>query len=105
MTNQNLTFAQIAKQYSNEEEAYKFLEGVRWENGVICPHCGNVGANLIPANTARKTTTGKVTFRRVWRCEGCQKQFSVLVGTVFEDSRIPLSKCSAYAVDEEKEEN
>jgi transposase-like protein len=82
----------IGKQYSNEEEAYKELESIRWENGVVCPHCGNIGANLIPATTERKTRTGKVTYRRIWRCQSCKKQFSVLVGTIFEDSRIPLSK-------------
>ena len=39
-----------------------------------------------------KDSTGKVTPRRVWRCNACGMQFSVLVGTIFEDSRIPLSK-------------
>jgi transposase-like protein len=94
MTNQiGLNFSIIAKQYSDEEEAYKFLESIRWETGIVCPHCGNNGAEFIePENGNRKTRTGKVTFRRIWRCESCKKQFSVLVGTIFEDSRIPLSK-------------
>lgn len=90
--NFNLNFAQIAKQYSDEQEAYKFLESIRWENGVFCPHCGYEGANIIPNNIERKTSTGKTTFRRVWKCADCKKQFSVLVGTIFEDSKIPLSK-------------
>jgi len=93
VTNKNeLNSSIIGKQYSNEEEAYKELESIRWENGVVCPHCKNIGANLIPAITERKTRTGKVTYRRIWRCLSCKKQFSVLVGTIFEDSRIPLSK-------------
>ena len=88
-----LNFSLIAKQYSDENEAYKFLEGIRWESGIVCPHCESMGANFIePENGNRKTSTGKVTFRRIWRCENCKKQFSVLVGTIFEDSRIPLSK-------------
>jgi transposase-like protein len=88
-----LNFSKIAKQYSDEEEAYKFLESIRWENGVLCPHCQNIGADFIePENGERKTRTGKVTYRRIWRCQSCKKQFSVLVGTIFEDSRIPLSK-------------
>ena len=83
----------IAKQYSDENEAYKFLEGVRWETGIVYPHCGNMGAEFIePENGNRKTRTGNATFRRIWRCEACKKQFSVLVGRIFEDSRIPLSK-------------
>ena len=92
MTNE-LNFSLIAKQYSDENEAYKFLENIRWETGVVCPHCKNSGADFIePENGNRKTRTGKVTFRRIWRCQNCKKQFSVLVGTIFEDSRIPLSK-------------
>src|SRR5258706_10626008 len=92
MTKSGLNFSIIAKQYSNEEEAYKFLESVRWENGIICPHCNNNGADYIGPEKERKTRTGKTTFRRIWRCQNCKKQFSVLVGTIFEDSRIPLSK-------------
>ena len=88
-----LNFSLIAKQYSDENEAYKFLEYIRWETGVVCPHCQNIGADFIePENGNRKTSTGKTTYRRIWRCKDCKKQFSVLVGTIFEDSRIPLSK-------------
>lgn len=91
--NTDLTLSTFAKHYSNEEEAYKFLESIRWEDGVLCPHCKNIGANFIPSeNGYRKTRTGKETYRRVWRCITCKKQFSVLVGTIFEDSRVPLSK-------------
>ncbi|HUH98950.1 MAG TPA: IS1595 family transposase [Anaerolineales bacterium] len=91
----DLNFSKIAKQYSDETAAYEFLESVRWEQGVLCPHCGNIGAYLMePKNGERKTRTGKVTVRRIWRCfnPDCKMQFSVLVGTIFEDSRIPLSK-------------
>lgn len=87
-----LNYAQIAKHYTNEESAYLYLESVRWENGVLCPHCGYEGVDLIPVNIERKTSAGKKTFRRVWKCQDCKKQFSVLVGTVFENSKIPLSK-------------
>src|SRR5258707_8212986 len=88
-----LNFSIISNQYSDEQEAYKFLQSIRWEGGIICPHCKNKGAVFIEAeNGNRKTRTGKVTFRRIWRCHNCKKQFSVLVGTIFEDSHIPLSK-------------
>ena len=88
-----LNFSIIAKQYSSEDEAYKFLESIRWENGIICPHCKSIGADYIEAeNGIRKTRTGKITYRRIWRCTSCRKQFSVLVGTIFEGTKIPLSK-------------
>src|SRR5688572_17536256 len=79
--------------YYDEEEAYKHLESIRWEKGIVCPHCKSKGADFIePEKGKRKTRTGKVTFRRIWRCQTCKKQFSVLIGTIFEDSRIPLFK-------------
>ena len=94
MENKNkLNFSIIAKQYSSEDEAYKFLESIRWENGIICPHCKCSGADYIEAKEGiRKTRTGKITYRRIWRCHNCRRQFSVLVGTIFEGTKIPLSK-------------
>lgn len=88
-----LNLSVLSKQYSDEEEAYKLFESIRWENGIICPHCGSIGADFIESeNGYRKTRTGKATYRRIWRCCSCKKQFSVLVGTIFEDTKIPLSK-------------
>lgn len=88
--------SQIAKQYAEEDAAYQLIERIRWPHGPICPHCGTVGnaVFLQPKDGTRTTRTGKVTYRRVWKCReaACRKQFSVLVGTIFEDSRIPLSK-------------
>lgn len=84
----------IAKMYSDESEAYKFLESILWKNGVVCPHCGCIDKSkyLEPRDGLRKTRKGKETYRRVWQCDECNQQFSVLVNTIFEDSHIPLSK-------------
>jgi transposase-like protein len=89
-----LTLSAIAKQFSDEEEAYKYVEQIRWANGIVCPHCGSVNKAyyLEPKEGQRKTRMGKKTYRRVWKCAECHEQFSVLVGTIFEDSKIPLSK-------------
>ena len=67
---------------------------MRWPNGPICPHCGSVGNSYFikPLNGPRKTSTGKVSYRRLWKCVHCGKPFSVLVGTIFERSQVPLSK-------------
>lgn len=91
---ETLTLSTIAKQFSDEEAAWVFLERVTWPNGPVCPHCGtlNQAAYLPPRNGPRKTPTGKVSYRRLWKCLACQQQFSVLVGTVIEHSHIPVSK-------------
>ncbi len=90
----DLNRSNLAKHFSDEEAAYGLVEKMRWPHGPICPHCGIVddATYLAPKDGPRKTSTGKVSYRRVWQCNECRKQFSVLVGTVFEDSKIPLSK-------------
>lgn len=53
---------------------------MRWDDGpVVCPHCGH-------------DETTFVQTRRIWRCKGCKKQFSIKVGTIFEDSPIGFDK-------------
>jgi transposase-like protein len=80
---------QMAEQFfkkailSREDEAYGFLEQIRWPNGPICPHCQGTKIYRF------KIVPNK---RRVLKCATCRKQFSVTVGTIFEDSHIPLTK-------------
>src|SRR5262249_13828722 len=56
------------------------------------PHCASVGKHwfLQAQGEGRKTRTGKVSQRRVWRCRDCKRQFSVLTGTIFHGSKIPV---------------
>jgi transposase-like protein len=70
--------------YHNEEAARKHLEGLRWPNGPLCPHCGMVGGHY--------EFKGEKHRPGLWKCKRCRKQFSVTVGTVFERSKIPLHK-------------
>jgi transposase-like protein len=93
---EELNLATMAARFSDEGEAYRFLEDVLWADGPVCPHCGTVdnARYLEPRNGGRKTRSGKISKRRVWQCRNkpCRKQFSVLVGTVFAESHIPLNK-------------
>src|SRR3954465_4400849 len=72
------------------------VERLRWPSGPICPHCGVIGnaTYLEPKSGYRKTRTGNTSYRRVWQCREaeCGQQFSVLVKTVMEDTKIPVSK-------------
>ncbi len=93
-----LNLATLPKYLSNEASAWELLERLRWPDGEpVCPHCGTKDAKhyFIAAKSGeRKTKAGNVTYRRLWRCRGkaCRKQFSVMVGTIFESSKIPASK-------------
>lgn len=90
----DINIGAIAKHFSDEGEAYKFVESIRWPDGPVCPHCGIIDHAyfLQPKDGDRKTRTGKTSARRVWKCADCRKQFSVLIGTTFEGSKIPLFK-------------
>ena len=65
--------------FADVDVATMFVASIRWPNGVTCPHCSG-------------TDCPYVASRRIWQCKGCRKQFSVKVGSIFEDSPIPLSK-------------
>jgi transposase-like protein len=70
----------------DDAEARAYLEGLRWPDGPVCPHCG---ADK-PYRLSRKP--GSKMRRGVLKCRSCRKQFTVTVGTIFEDSHIPLNK-------------
>ena len=83
----------LANQITTEADAYLLLERLRWDGHPVCPHCGVIDGHyyLKPTNgIARATRTGAVSQRRVWKCHGCRKQFSVLTGTIFHGSKIAL---------------
>lgn len=80
----------IAKSYHDEDSARAFLEKERWPNGEVgCPKCGEIGR----CYRLQPKENGKTHVRKgVWKCGACRKQFTVTVGTIFEDSHIPLHK-------------
>jgi transposase-like protein len=84
---------QLADSLRTQADAYRYLERLRWGGRPICPHCGSVDKHyfLTPANgKSRKTRTGAKSERRVWKCAACRKQFTVLVGTIFHGTKIPI---------------
>jgi transposase-like protein len=85
----DLTLIQIAAKFSTEEAARDYFEKLRWPNGPECPHCGNADAGRIykvTANVEKKIRAGQ------YKCAECTRSFTVTVGTVCEDSHIPLNK-------------
>ncbi len=85
-----LNLLTLAQHFSDEEKAREFLEAQRWPEGPICPHCGEINnAYRLEPKPSKKNTHVR---KGVWKCAGCREQFTVTVGTIFEDSHIPLSK-------------
>lgn len=79
-----------APHFHDENEARKHLEAIRWPAGPVCPHCGSIGDHYrlegIGGAKGKKARPGLL------KCKDCREQFSVTVGTVFEHSKIPLTK-------------
>jgi len=78
------TLIEAVRYFSNPDICLEFLIPIVWPHGVTCPHCGSKDAHFIAT-------------RRVWRCKEKHpgQQFSIKVGTIFEDSPIPLDKWMA----------
>jgi transposase-like protein len=69
--------------FSDPQRAFDYAVSLRWPDGkVSCPRCGS------DSNYFIKT-------RRIWLCRGCDKQFTIKVGTIFEDSPLGMDKWMA----------
>lgn len=74
-------------EFHSEEAAFAHLEKIVWAGEPVCPHCGGMDRiTKVKANPAKRIREG------LWRHGDCKKQFTVKVGTVFEQMRLPLHK-------------
>lgn len=72
-----------APHFHNEEAAYAYVEARLWPNGPVCPHCAASGDKI-------GRLEGKTARPGLRKCYACRKQFTVKIGTIFEDSHAPL---------------
>jgi len=79
MDDKNMNLAELIKDFSDEPKCRAYIEGLRWPDGIECPHCHS-----------------KKVYRIVKRdqllCASCEYQFSVTVDTIFHDTHLPLWK-------------
>ncbi|MDO8432109.1 MAG: IS1595 family transposase [Candidatus Binatus sp.] len=75
------TLQQAIRDFSDPDRCLEFMVSIRWPDGVKCPTCGSKEVSFLAT-------------RRVWKCKTkhAKQQFSVKVGTVFEDSPVGLDK-------------
>jgi transposase-like protein len=85
--------AALPRACSDETAAVEFLEAQRWGGtGSCCPRCGDTDVYQM-----KDRKTGERSKRFLWLCKGCKQQYTVRLGTVYEDSRIPLRHwCYAF---------
>jgi transposase-like protein len=80
-----MNLADLAKVCSNEEDAIAWVESIRWPSGEpTCPHCGT--------DDRAYRLRGKTSRPGLWKCGACRRQFTCKIGTIFEDSHVPLAK-------------
>jgi len=74
-----------APQFRDEQAAYDYVEAHLWPSGPVCPHCGNSDQKRITLLQGKSTRIG------TRKCKECRKPFTVKVGTIFEDSKAPMT--------------
>ena len=78
----------LSKPYFHDEQAaFEFVESIIWAAGPVCPHCG--GTERI---TSVKPNPEKRVRFGLKRCGQCKGQFTVRMGTIFEESKLPMTK-------------
>jgi transposase-like protein len=83
--------AQLPVACSNERVAVEFMERHRWGDTPACPRCGDTAVRQMQAKDGSRNA------RFLWKCSGCKQQFTVRVGTIMEDSPIPIRHwCYAF---------
>ena len=70
----------LVNYFDSEEKCIEYLAQLRWNGQAQCPYCEHTHAYELKGKTRR------------WKCASCRQQFSVRVGTIFEDSKLPLRK-------------
>lgn len=73
------TLLEAIRYYSDLEVCRDLLAEARWPEGSCCERCGSLHVK-------------KLSTRKVWKCYDCKRQFSVIVGTIFEDTKLGLDK-------------
>lgn len=81
--------------FHNEEAAFAYVEAELWPKGPVCPHCGNTDSakigrlNGVRSKPSKKNPEGVIRVG-LRKCYACREQFTVRIGTIFEDSALPL---------------
>ena len=71
--------AKLTAYFPDDQSCREYLERMRWNGQPLCPHCGYDVAYKFGGGT-------------YYKCKACRKKFTVTIGTIFEDSKIPLRK-------------
>jgi len=74
-----LSMVEFVQSFSSEADCQAALLAARWPNGFVCPACGSKRHSYFERGN-----------ERLWQCSACRKQTSLLAGTVFQHTKLPL---------------
>ena len=74
-----MNIIQIFKKFPEQKDCIEFVEKIRWDNKPVCPYC-------------QSTNTNNLKQQLRHHCNGCRKSFSVTVGTLLHNSKLPMQK-------------
>lgn len=77
MIKQFKTLTDLMVAFQKPQAAIDHFTAIRWEHGQFCPHCGHVKVYALKREN-------------IFRCAQCKTNFSITVGTIFENSKLPL---------------
>jgi transposase-like protein len=88
---QEINLVELVDRFHSEDRCRKYLEELRWPEGVECPRCGS-------------KKISRIKERNQFDCDSCRYQFSVMAGTIFHDTHLPLWKwfLAVYLIVESK---
>src|SRR6266404_9568376 len=89
---EDLNLIKLAREYSDNDKARELLESLRWPDGPVCPHCANDGKSKSIYTITPKPDSDRPARKGLYKCGACRRQFTVTLGTIFEDSHIPIGK-------------
>jgi hypothetical protein len=105
MKHNSLSVIEVAREFATEEKCLRYLEKMRWPEGVACLECEGKEISKFTTQESKRTRkyvskrTGAATdhvipSRTLYQCLNpkCRQQFSAKAGTIFEDSHLPLNK-------------
>src|ERR1700752_1366181 len=99
-----MNLIKLQQQFNTHSKCIKHLEKVRWGNEPACLHCGslsitprksnkaNIGYIKKPKNRLKLKPPAQIRHTPMYHCNDCNKDFSVLYGTIFEGSKMSLQK-------------
>ena len=73
------SLTEMLERFPDEQACIDYMTEIRWRHGKACPYCGSTRVYTFKNN-------------RTHKCGDCRQKFSIKVGTIFEDSKVPLQK-------------